>query len=45
MLEGYLGLKYEKMCHFKIDFDREVIALFCPSNCHLNGNNLYFHNV
>ena len=30
------------MCHLEIDFDREVLALFCSSNCHLNGNNLYF---
>ena len=42
---GYLGLKYKKMCHFKIYFDREVIALFCSSNCHLKENNSYSHNV
>ena len=26
-------------------FNREVVAQFCSSNCHLNGNNLYFHNI
>ena len=26
-------------------FNREVVAQFWSSNCHLNGNNLYFHNI
>ena len=42
---GNLGLKFEKMCYFKIYFNREVVAQFYSSNCHFNGNNLYFHNI
>ena len=43
---GYIGLKSEKKyVIFNIYFDGEVIALFCSSNCHLNRNSLYIHNV